>query len=79
MSRQDEITNMKGDNNNRLMGWFILIIPVLVMFFDYVLDEPTSLVIRIFEFILIVIGSRLLYVNRDQRRSTFLKQISPFN
>ena len=79
MSRQDEITNMKGDNNSRIMAWFILIIPVLVIFFDYLLDEPTSLGIRIFEFILIVIGSRVLYTNRDQRRSTFLKQISPFN
>jgi len=79
MSRQDEITNMKGDNNNRVMGWFLLIIPILVVIIDFLTGEPTSPGVRGLEIILIVIGSRVLYTNRDQRRSTFLKQISPFN
>ena len=79
MSGQDEITNRKGDNSYRIMGWFILIIPLLVISIDFLTGEPTSSGIRAFELLLIAIGSRVLYVNRDQRRSTFLKQISPFN
>ena len=70
-------TTPAGDNNTRVMGWLLLLLPPLIALLDS-WDGVATRGELIVEFILMVIGCRVLYVNRDRRRTGFFRQISPF-
>lgn len=75
-ARRKSVTT--GDNYNRIMGWSLLVLPPSIALLDS-LDGITSVGELIVESVLMVIGGRLIYVNRDRTRKRFLQQISPFH